>query len=85
VTNKTGILNLEVVEGPALSELVESGVECTICVFKLINGEWLEGFAESICFNRGDAIIRVLNAHDGQRYFITYSTTTRKGRVEAMA
>lgn len=81
MTNKTGILKLDVVEGPTLSELLESGVDCVICVFKLINGEWLEGFAESIDFNNGNAVIRMLDAHDGARYLVDYSVATRSGRV----
>ena len=81
MTYKTSILNLEVIEGPALSELVGSGLDHTICVFKLSNGEWLEGFAETVNYNNGSVVVKVLNVHDDERYLVAYSAMTRTGRV----
>lgn len=78
---ETGILNVEVAEGPALSELLESGLVQTLCVFKLANGEWLEGFAESIDYEANKAFVRVRSAIDGRQYLVAYDTTSTKGRV----
>ena len=79
--NLTGTINVGVVEGPSLQELIEAGIERTICVFKLSNDIWLEGFADKIQHDKDETIVLLHNVLDGRRYSILYNARTRKGRI----